>query len=523
MLAIEWRVRAKHFGGSMAKLLLIEKDPVSAAFLEDRLRVAGHQVEMIGDAARAAGVVDESQLDLVVLDVPGGTPDSLEPIRELRSRPGTRSVAIVALSDSNEPAHRVAALRAGADDYLARPFDPEELEIRVERLLGSRIANLNLLQGDLATHPLWAVLQYLRQVSKTGQVRVRGAGGSGTIDLREGDLVAARWQGLRGDEALLTLLCVEEGSFRFDAAEPAEAQPAGQSSEDLPMNELLMRAAWLKDELDKRRQFLPATGEPLIAATETLPDSQDFGHLPIQRVVSRIWRQPGTRLFDLMADEAEAPLTTRLALAWLCEHGLVASRDQPGTGSQNTVEISNAIVFDVAVAELLTAAARAGLPAQALPYLILVEPPVWPELRRLIEGAPGFPRNEALGRLIEQVELRRAGSANFTSPRGKLALHVQLMTAAAQPQLAAIVPGCAGVLIWLDGAAALDTTRHVMQRLEASALAATGLLVAGTPAAQQATSQLGQVLQGSRKWRTSPHAPQSLLGVLRLMHPREAR
>jgi hypothetical protein len=72
-------------------------------------------------------------------------------------------------------------------------------------------------------------------------------------------------------------------------------------------------------------------------------------------------------------------------------------------------------------------------------------------------------------------------------------------------------------VIWLSGAEARDQTRSVVQRLEASRLAATGMLIAGTPAAQQAATEL---IHKSRKWRTSPHAPQSLLGILRLMHPR---
>lgn len=502
----------------MAKLLLIEKDPVSAAVLEDRLRVAGHRVEMLADASQAAGAVDERQIDLVVLDLPDGSADpgaALEPILALRLHPDTRSVAIVALSDGNQPAWRVAALRAGADDFLARPFDPEELEIRVERLLGSRIANLQLLQGDLANHPLWAVLQYLRQVNKTGHLRVRGGVGSGTIDLREGELVGARWQGLRGSEALLTLLCVEQGSFRFDAAAPGEV-PA-QASEELFMHELLMQAAWLKDELDKRRPFLPAAGEPLAVLTESLPANPEFSDLPLQRVLSRIRRQPGTRLFDLVADEAEAPLTTRLAVAVLCEHGTVAPRDlAPRVSPQNTMEISNAIVFDIAVADLVASAAAARLPADPFPGLVLVEPAVWPRLRRLIETAPGFPGNEGLRNLIEHVELHRAGSAIFASVKGKLALHVQVLTAAAPPQLAALVPDCAAVLVWLHDAEAQDQARNVVQRLEASPLPATGMLIAGT-AAQPAAAQLAEK---TRKWRTSPHAPQSLLGVLRLMHPR---
>jgi CheY-like chemotaxis protein len=505
----------------VAKVLVVENDPVFAAVLEDRLRVAGHQIQILKEAAGLVRAADEQQADLAVLEIPAA--GSLAVIQELRRQPGTRTVAVLVLSESNEPIDRVAALKAGADDYLAKPFDLEELQIRAERLLGSRIANLHMLQGDLITHPLWAVLQYLRQVHKSGSLRVRGAGGSGTIELRGGGLTAARWGNLRGNEALLALLCMEEGNFRFDNAEDAAPAPSlgFPIGEELPMNELLMRAAWLKDEIEKRRQLLPAAGEPLTATAGRLPDPEEFGHLPLQRILSRVYRQPGIRLFDLMAEETEAPFTTRLAVAWLFEHGLLAPRDQASAASpQNTMEISNAIVFDVALEDLIQSAAAAGLPAAALPYLVLVEPAAWPELRKLIEKAPGFPRNEQLQKLIEQVELRRAGSASFTSPRGKLSLHVQVLTTAAQPQIAAIVPGCAGVLLWLSGAEAQETAKNVVQRLEASSLAASGMVVAGTPAAHKEAERLAQ---GTKRWRTSAHAPQSLLGILRLLHPRESR
>jgi hypothetical protein len=149
-----------------------------------------------------------------------------------------------------------------------------------------------------------------------------------------------------------------------------------------------------------------------------------------------------------------------------------------------------------------------------------VEPAAWPELRKLLEKAPGYARNEALKKIVEQVELRRAGSASFAGPRGKLSLHIQVLTAAAQPQIATIVPACAGVLVWLDEAAALETTRTVVQRLEASGLAASGMLVSSGPAANKEAERLAQ---GTRRWRTSASTPQSFLGILRLLHPRESR
>jgi len=507
----------------VAKVLVVENDPVIAAVLEDRLRVAGHQIQILRESSALVLAADDEQADLVLLEIPGAA--SIESIRELHRNPGTRTVAVMVLSDSNEPVDRIAALKAGADDYLARPFDLEELDLRCDRLLGTRIANLHMLQGDLSTHPLWALLQYLRQVHRSGNLRVRGAAGSagsGTIELRNGELVGARWGNLRGDEALLALLCTEEGSFRLDEDTDAEAD-AGTDAAELPMNELLMRAAWLKDEIEKRRHLLPATGEPLVALADNVPPGVDeMANLPLQRILARVHRLPGTRVFDLMADETEAPLTTRLAVAWLFEHNLLTSlRDQTSGGAtQNTMELSNAIVFEIAIDDLIAAAAAAGLPAAALPYLVLVEPAVWPELRGLLEKTPGFARNEALQKLVEQVDLRRAGSAGFSSPRGKLSLHIQVLTAAAQPQIATIVPGCAGVLVWLDEAAALETTRTVVQRLEGSRLAASGMLVTANPASHKEAERLAK---GTKRWRTSGHAPQSLLGILRLLHPRESR
>ncbi|MBW8874874.1 MAG: DUF4388 domain-containing protein [Acidobacteria bacterium] len=497
----------------MAKVLVIESDSVFAAVLADRLHVAGHEVRRLSEGARATAVAQEQQVDLVVLGTSPGA--GLDVVEALRSQPATRSLPILVLAGA---ADSVNALRIGADDVLTRPCDLEELLLRLYRLLANRTAVLQVLQGDLANHPLWALLQYLGQVRKTGILRVKAAGGSGTLELRDGQATGARWQGLRGREALLALLSLEEGGFRFDP----EALPEAQEG-PLPLHELLMQSAWLKDEIAKRRHLIPATGQPLQSLTPSLPAvDQDFHDLPVRRVFERVLQQPGLRLFDLVADEAEAPSSTRLALALLVETGAVA----PQTGEedadiQNTREISTVLLLEIAVEDLIDAATRAGLPATALPFLLLVEPEVWPALRRLVEEGPGFRRNEGLRRLVEQVELRRAGSVSFPGRHGKLSLHVQVLNGAAQPQINAIVPGCAGVLVWIRGTASLEAVGGVVQRLETSGpRGAGGVLVAGSEAAQrQALALAGR----ATRWRATPHEPQSLLGMLRLLHPPDAR
>ncbi|HYN20663.1 MAG TPA: response regulator [Thermoanaerobaculia bacterium] len=502
----------------MAKVLVIETDSVFSAVLEDRLRVAGHQVRLLADASQASRAAREQQADLVILDT-GSKPD-LGALNEIRSQAESRSLPLIMLSDHAETGDRVAALRAGADDFLARPFDLEELLIRAERLLGGRGAE-QMLQGDLATHPLWAVLQYLQQVHKTGSLRVRSGNTSGAVELRDGQPAAARWQTLRGREAFLALVCAEDGSFRFEGGDLGALGGLGSPSsgaEALPVNELLMHAAWLKDEMEQRRNFLPGTAEPLQTLTDFLPTvGEDFGSLPLQSVLARIHRQPGIRLFDLIADETEAPLSTRLALAWLVEHELVSTRQTISESApQNTMEISSAMVFDVAVASLLESAKSAGFDTAALPCLVLVEPSAWPVLRQLIEGAPGFRTNDALRRLVEQVELRRGGSAGFAGPSGKLSLHVQMLTKAAQPQINAILSECAGVLAWIAGPEGTEAAESVVQKMNATGGRGSGMLVAGTPSVQKEAERL---ITGSRRWRSTPHAPQSLLGLFRLLQP----
>ena len=421
----------------------------------------------------------------------------------LRGDPATRSLPVLVLADKGA-SDSVAALRAGADDVLTRPCDLEELLLRLYRLLAHRTAVLQVLQGDLANHPLWALLQYLRQVRKSGVLRVKAAGGTGTLELRDGEATGARFEGLRGREAMLALLSLEEGGFRFDP----EALPESADGE-LPLHELLMQSAWLKDEIAKRRHLVPPTGQPLQALTPALPAlEQDFRVLPVRRVFERILQETGIRLFDLIADAAEAPLSTRLAVALLVEAGAVA----PQTGEeeadiQNTREISTVLLLEIAVEDLIDTAAKAGLSATALSYLLLVEPEVWPALRKLVEEGPGFRRNEGLRRLVEQVELRKAGSVTFPARRGKVSLHVQTLNGAAQPQINAIVPGCAGVLVWIRGTDAMDAVAGVVQRLETSGPKGSGgVLVAGSEAAQrQALALAGR----ASRWRAhAPRAPE---------------
>ncbi len=113
------------------KILIVEDDAKLASMLERGLSAEGYACTVARDAE--SGVEAAVDMDLVILDrmLPGG--DGLEVCRKLRAK-GDR-VPILMLTALAEVDERIDGLRAGADDYLGKPFDFEELVARVEALV----------------------------------------------------------------------------------------------------------------------------------------------------------------------------------------------------------------------------------------------------------------------------------------------------------------------------------------------------------------------------------------------------
>ncbi len=507
----------------MPRILVLELDPVFAAVLEDRLLVAGHESQLTSDPAQAASAATEGRADLLIMDLDLPGVSGLDVVRRLKAQSETRALPILALSSKDASSDRIEALRAGADDYVAKPCDPEELMLRLERMLGRGAVGAPPLSGDLASHPIWGLLQYIQQADKSGDFRIHGRRGSGEVRLERGRVVSARWQSrargaqrdqLRDREALLAIVDLKEGRFQL-TTEDASGEPPDNA---IRIPDLLIEAAWIQDQLSKRQAHLPATGAALETTADALPAiDEPLSELPIERVFHRVRSRAGMRLYDLMSEGSQAPSKVRLAVAWLAEQGALKPAEEaaPG-GPMSTVEISSAVVLDVAVHNLLAAARDAGFDVSALPYLMLAEPEVWPELQKLPATVPGYLRHETLRKLVERTKDRQGGSATFATDFGKLSLHVQPLTSAVSQQVEAIVPVCAGVLLWLDQAEESERIKRIVERLEAVSGPASGVLVATSPAAREAAEQLAA---GTGKWQISTHAPQSLLGVLRLLHP----
>src|SRR3954454_9135257 len=118
---------------SEAALLLVDDDAPIRRMLERTLTAEGYDVVAAADGGAALAAVERNVADAIVLDVSMPGVDGLAVTRRLRAK-GLR-VPILLLTARDAVHERVAGLDAGADDYLVKPFDVDELRARVRALL----------------------------------------------------------------------------------------------------------------------------------------------------------------------------------------------------------------------------------------------------------------------------------------------------------------------------------------------------------------------------------------------------
>jgi DNA-binding response OmpR family regulator len=141
---------------SNGMILVVEDEPSIREVVSLYLRRAGYQVSVVGDGQAALDFLSVQRPDLVVLDLMLPTVDGLEITRWLREK---GDVPIIMLTARREEQDRIAGLEMGADDYVVKPFSPQELVSRVRAVLrraqGSPTSSTErpLVYGDLDINP----------------------------------------------------------------------------------------------------------------------------------------------------------------------------------------------------------------------------------------------------------------------------------------------------------------------------------------------------------------------------------
>ena len=115
-----------------ATVMIVEDDQDIARLVSDVLSEEGFTTEVVTDSRQALDTFDRVRPDVVTLDVMMPSLDGISLCLELRRN---STVPILFISARKDPPDRVVGLRIGADDYLAKPFDTDELVARIEALL----------------------------------------------------------------------------------------------------------------------------------------------------------------------------------------------------------------------------------------------------------------------------------------------------------------------------------------------------------------------------------------------------
>jgi two-component system phosphate regulon response regulator PhoB len=117
------------------RILVVDDEPDIVALVAYHLVKAGYRVSTASNGSDALIAARQERPALIVLDLmlPGAS--GYEVLEQLRSQPATRDVAVLMLTARREEQDRVRGLSLGADDYLTKPFSPQELVLRVGAIL----------------------------------------------------------------------------------------------------------------------------------------------------------------------------------------------------------------------------------------------------------------------------------------------------------------------------------------------------------------------------------------------------
>ena len=120
---------------AMTRILVVEDDPDIGELVARYLDKAGFMAERAASGREALAMIAVKPPDLVVLDLMLPQVDGLEVCRVVRGDPKTSAIPIIMLTARAEESERIVGLELGADDYVTKPFSPNELVARVRALL----------------------------------------------------------------------------------------------------------------------------------------------------------------------------------------------------------------------------------------------------------------------------------------------------------------------------------------------------------------------------------------------------
>lgn len=119
----------------MSKILVIEDEPTLFKLMDRKLKKAGYVTVWAKDGEEALELLKKEKPDLVLADVMIPYINGLDVLKQAKEDPDTCDIPFILLSAKSQDADILAGLELGSEDYITKPFNPDEVLIKVQRIL----------------------------------------------------------------------------------------------------------------------------------------------------------------------------------------------------------------------------------------------------------------------------------------------------------------------------------------------------------------------------------------------------
>lgn len=249
-------------------ILAVDDSPLITEMIKDAFEAEGYRVLTAEDGTEALKVALAENPDIIIADVNMPGMDGWELCSQIRSNPFTSFIPFIFLTSRVEAPDRIRGIQMGADDYLTKPFEMEELIARVH-LIFQRIRKTQeslllrekkSLSGSTKEMALPDLLQMFGLNQKTGMLRITRMGfPPGVIAVENGRIIRAELGPAHGAKAIYRLLLWHDAHFEMEPLLDSKTDPGMPQG----VEEVLMEGMRQLDELKVLEQELPLVDKRL--------------------------------------------------------------------------------------------------------------------------------------------------------------------------------------------------------------------------------------------------------------------
>lgn len=248
-------------------ILVVDDNRAVLTAMKQALEEAGFKVLTADDGDRAVGMIVKQKPDLIISDIQMHNLDGFFLCQIVRSRPETRSIPFIFLTALDAPPKRAHGFKIGADDFIPKPFDKDEVVMRVKNVLrkaaGGAVGGAEpatafteprteTVRGSVTEFPLSDLLQMVNLNQKSGRIHLERGGEKpevGMIEVAHGLVLGAKAGRQIGLKGFCRLFTWRDATFRveYDKEPPSPASARGDLG---PIEELTMTALFQRIEFD---------------------------------------------------------------------------------------------------------------------------------------------------------------------------------------------------------------------------------------------------------------------------------